>query len=53
MRNQLVFRPYNLTVNETISKEDRQVKKFFTWEKHPRQKNKDYSKLLHSPLLFL
>ena len=53
MRNPIVNRPNNFIVSDTVSQVDRQAEKFFVWEKHPRQKNNDYKKQLHSPILFL
>lgn len=53
MRHNLINRPLNWTNYDNVSRVNRQAEKFFVWEKHPRQKNKDFNRPVPTPLLFL
>lgn len=51
MRKQLVKRPQSSLWSQPASEANRQVEKFFAWEKHPRQKTQDLKRSI-TPILF-
>lgn len=49
MKKNLVSRPNTLSVTHDMDKASRQIQKFLFWEKHPRQKQTDFSEPVYVP----